>query len=163
VSSGSPAEGLPHALAIAEALESLLAATRSSRVTLRQKAGRSSHFPVTHEALAPGVESLRATPAPEFTDQPVVQALKLGRQVVHQNTTALSDDPELLQLLRRYGDVRAQIVTPILLEDELAAALSVHQLLRPRNWTRDEIEHCRGTARKIQKIIAEQEGRLGIS
>jgi hypothetical protein len=41
-------------MAICSVLRTLLEATRSSRVTLRQKTPTTLLFPVTHEVLAPG-------------------------------------------------------------------------------------------------------------
>jgi GAF domain-containing protein len=82
-----------------------------------------------------------------------VRDLKTGQQVVHHDTRLLFDDAELQQLLRLYGDVRAQVVTPILLRDELIAVVSVHQLDRARIWSQQEVTLCRAAADEIGRIV----------
>ncbi|RYF66827.1 MAG: GAF domain-containing protein [Comamonadaceae bacterium] len=41
-------------------------------------------------------------------------------------------------MLRHYGNMRAQIVTPLIAHSRLVGAVSVHDLCRTREWTSDE-------------------------
>ena len=66
-------------------LEALLTATGASRVTLRQDLPGDYAFPVTHEALADGVSSLRRERTVDLRTQPVVLELQKGRQVVQDD------------------------------------------------------------------------------
>jgi GAF domain-containing protein len=52
-------------------------------------------------------------------------------------------------MLKHYGDMRSQIVTPLFLEDSLAAVLSIHSLQELRTWTSEEIAMARSAARLI--------------
>src|SRR5262245_3919905 len=97
--------------AIGPILEELLATTGASRVTLRQDVPGGYAFPVTHEALAPGVASLRDERTIDLRTQPVVLELRQGRQVVQDDSRAAFDDPAYQRMLETYGGLGAQIVT----------------------------------------------------
>src|SRR5213082_1771644 len=92
-------------------LADLLARTGASRVTLRQDVTGEYAFPVTHEALAPGVGSLKAERTVDLRTQPVVLELQQGRQVVQDDSRAAFDDPAYQRMLETYGGLAAQIVT----------------------------------------------------
>ena len=116
-------------------LEALLTATGASRVTLRQDLPGDYAFPVTHEALADGVASLRGERTVDLRTQPVVLELQKGRQVVQDDCRTAHDDPAYQRMLEAYGGLAAQIVTPIFDGDRLRAVVSFHQLGQPRTWT----------------------------
>jgi GAF domain-containing protein len=56
-------------------------------------------------------------------------------------------------MLKHYGDLRAQIVTPLFREDSLAAVISVHFLKELRTWTREETALARSASRLIGLVI----------
>ena len=56
-------------------------------------------------------------------------------------------------MLKHYGDMRAQIVTPLFREDSLAAVLSIHELRDTRAWTREETALARSAARWLGLLI----------
>jgi GAF domain-containing protein len=120
-------------------LEELLAGTGASRVTLRQDVPGDYAFPVTHEALAPGVPSLREERTVDLRAQPVVLELRQGRQVVQDDCRHAFDDPAYQRMLETYGGLAAQIVTPVFRGGRLAAIVSLHQLGSPRRWTTEEV------------------------
>ncbi len=134
-------------------LDGLLAATGASRVTLRQDVGDEYAFPVTHEARAPGVRSLRDERTVDLRTQPVVRELERGRQVVHDDCRTAYDDPAFHAMLERYGGLAAQIVTPILADGRLRAMLSLHQLRTPRRWTREEIDLATQAAERVRELL----------
>ncbi len=134
-------------------LGDLLRALGASRVTLRQDLPGEYAFPVTHEALAPGVPSLVDERTVELRKQPVVRELMRGQQVVQPDCRAAFDEPAFQQMLDTYGGLAAQVVTPIILGDRLAAIVSLHQLGTPRAWTDAEVAACTGTADRVAQLL----------
>ena len=134
-------------------LEGLLRSTRASRVTLRRDAPGDYAFPVTDEVLADGVGSLREERSVDLRTQPVAVEVGRGRQVVQDDCAAAYNDPEFQRMLRAYGGLAAQIVTPVLVDGRVAAILSLHQLGEPRTWTESEIEQCRRAAARIGELL----------
>jgi len=134
-------------------LGDLLRALGASRVTLRQDLPGEYAFPVTHEALAPGVPSLVAERTVELRKQPVVRELMRGQQVVQPDCRAAFDEPAFQQMLETYGGLAAQVVTPIILGDRLAAIVSLHQLGTPRAWTDAEVAACTSTADSVAQLL----------
>ncbi len=134
-------------------LGDLLRALGASRVTLRQDLPGEYAFPVTHEALAPGVPSLVDERTVELRKQPVVKELMRGQQVVQPDCHAAFDEPAFQQMLETYGGLAAQVVTPIILGDRLAAIVSLHQLGTPRAWTDAEVAACTSTADSVAQLL----------
>ena len=130
-------------------VEDLLRETGASRVTLRRGEG----FPVTDEALAPGVPSIRDERRVDMKTQPVAIEVTAGRQVVQNDSAAAYSDPAFQRMLVLYGGLAAQIVTPVTRDGEVAAILSLHQLGRTRTWTEAEIEACRRAAEKASELL----------
>src|SRR5205807_9993609 len=123
-------------------LEDLLLAAGACRVTLRQDLPGEYAFPVTHEALAPGVPSLVDERTVDLRKQPVVRDLMRGHQVVQPDCRAAFDDPAFQRMLERYGGLAAPIVTPSILGDGLAPLVSFHPLGAPRSRTHDQAAAC---------------------
>jgi GAF domain-containing protein len=134
-------------------LEGLLAETAASRVTLRQDIPGGYDFPVTHEALAPGIASLRDERTVDLRTQPVVLELRQGRQVVQHDSRAAFDDPAYQRMLETYGGLAAQIVTPVFRGGRLVAIVSLHQLGSPRSWTGDEIAAATRAAGQVARLL----------
>ena len=138
---------------IDDILEGLLAATGASRVTLRQDMPGNYVFPVTHEALADGVNSLRGERTVDLRTQPVVLDLQKGRQVVQDDSRTAYEDPAYQRMLETYGGLAAQIVTPIFHGDHLRAVVSLHQLGLPRSWSDDEIAAATRAAERVRELL----------
>jgi GAF domain-containing protein len=134
-------------------LDGLLQATAASRVTLRQDLLGDYAFPVTYEALAPGVGSLRDERTVDLRGQPVVRELQRGRQVVQDDCRAAFDEPAFQRMLETYGGLAAQVVTPVYVHGLLTAIVSVHQLGEPREWTADEIAACSEAAERVGRLL----------
>jgi GAF domain-containing protein len=137
----------------AAVVERLLARTRASRVTLRQDLPGDYAFPVTHEARAPGVASLLEERTVDLRSQPVVVELARGHQVVQDDCGAAYDDEAFRRMRQTYGGLAAQIVTPILRNEQLVAIVSVHQLGVPRAWTREEVAAATLAAGEVEKLL----------
>ena len=134
-------------------LDELLTATRASRVTLRRDDLGEYAFPVVEEALAPGVGSLRDERTVDLRTQPVVRELAHGRQVVQDDCRVAFDDPAFHAMLKAYGGLAAQIVTPVLVGDKLEAIVSVHHLGAPRTWTEEEIAAATRAASRVGELL----------
>lgn len=138
---------------LAAVVERLLARTKASRVTLRQDLPGDYAFPVTHEALAPGAASLLEERTVDLRSQPVVAELARGRQVVQDDCGAANDNEAFHRMRRTYGGLAAQIVTPILRNEQLVAIVSVHQLGVPRVWTREEVAAASLAAEEMERLL----------
>ena len=134
-------------------LRSLLDGTGASRVTLREDVPGDDFFPVTQEVLRPGVASLRVERTVDLRTQPVVRELEQGRQVVQNDCRAAFADPAFQRMLETYGGLAAQIVTPVLVADELRAIVSVHQLGEPRMWIEQEIALATWAAAEVRQRL----------
>jgi len=138
---------------IDDVLQALLGSTGASRVTLREDVPGDYAFPVTHEALAPGVGSLREERTVDLRSQPVALEVAAGRQVVQDDCATAYDDPAFHAMRETYGGLAAQIVTPVLADGRVAGIVSLHQLGSPRHWTDEEIESCRAAAARTAELI----------
>ena len=131
----------------------LLAQTAASRVTLRQDVPGDYAFPVTHEALAPGVGSLREERTVDLRDQPVAREVASGRQVIQEDSASAYDSPAYQRMRAVYGGLAAQIVTPVLVGGRVRAIVSVHELRGRRRWSEAEIEACSAAAERIGGLL----------
>ena len=108
---------------------------------------------MTHEALAPGVGSLRDERTVDLRGQPVAREVSAGRQVVQNDSATAYDDPTFHRMREVYGGLAAQIVTPVLAGGGVAGIVSVHQLGSPRVWTAGEIAACHEAATRIGGLL----------
>ena len=138
---------------IDDVLRGLLEQTGASRVTLRQNLPGDYAFPVTHEALAPGVGSLRKERTIDLRNQPVAIEVGAGRQVVQPDCATAYDDPAFHRMRETYGGLAAQIVTPVMPDASLRGIVSLHQLGSPRIWTMEEIAECQATAARVGELL----------
>jgi GAF domain-containing protein len=110
-------------------------------------------FPVTDEALAPGVASLKEERTVDLRTQPVALEVQRRGQVVQDDCRAANDDPAFQQMLETYGGLAAQIVTAVVAEEGVAAIVSVHQLGSPRPWSEEEANACRRAAARVAELL----------
>jgi GAF domain-containing protein len=134
-------------------LQALLAETGASRVTLRRGVADDYPFPVSDEALAPGVASLKEERTVDLRTQPVVREVQRRGQVVQDDCRAAFDDPMFQQMLETYGGLAAQIVTAVVSEEGVAGIVSVHQLGSPRRWSKEEADACRQAAARLAELL----------
>lgn len=141
------------AVGFQDVVDELLAATGASRCTLRRDVP-GDYFPVTHEALAAGVPSIREERTTDLRRAPVVRKLlDTGRQVVQDDCASAFDDPAFRRMLDAYGGLAAQIVTPVFRDGELAAIVSLHQLGAPRVWSEDERALAAEAGERVQALL----------
>jgi GAF domain-containing protein len=140
--------------AIQAILDSLRHGLRVQRCTLRQNVNAAYAFPVTHESRADGVWSLRGDFTIDQSGQPVILKMLAERvQVVQNDTRSASTEPVFHTMLQHYGDMRAQMVTPLFREDSLAGAVSIHNLKELRTWTPEETALARSASRMLGLVI----------
>jgi GAF domain-containing protein len=135
--SASPPERADLRAAATQALlDHLRGALDVQRCTYRQPVQLAYAFPVTYESRAAGMRSLLGDLTIVQTGQPVIVTLLAARQqVVQEDCRVASPDPVFHQLLAHYGGLRAQIVTPFMVGDQLRGVLSVHEVRAARRWT----------------------------
>jgi GAF domain-containing protein len=138
---------------IDDVIRGLLDDTGASRVTLRQDLPGDYAFPVTHEALAPGVGSLMHERTVDLRSQPVALEIAAGRQVVQDDCATAYDDLAFHDMRETYGGLGAQIVTPVTANGAVVGIVSLHQLGSRRHWTDEEIEACRSTAVRVAELL----------
>jgi GAF domain-containing protein len=142
----------------AAALDAIVAALREQvgvdRCTLRlDLAGE--YFPVVHEALTPGTASLIGDRKVSLQGQPVVEAILGGaEQVVQPDCAVASEDPAFQAMLRHYGGLGAQIVTPVRDGGALLGIISLHHLGSPREWSEPELALPRAGADLVRRLVA---------
>jgi GAF domain-containing protein len=136
-----------------EVVDELLAATGASRCTLRQDVP-GDFFPITHEALGPGVPSIREERTTDLRRAPVVRELmETRRQVVQDDCANAFDDPGYQRMLAAYGGLAAQIVTPVFHNGRLTAIVSLHELGTPRRWTPDERALAAAAGERVRTLL----------
>jgi GAF domain-containing protein len=117
-------------------LDHLRVALDVQRCTYRQPVQPAYAFPVTYESRADGRRSLLGDFTIVQTGQPVIVTLLAERkQVVQEDCRVASTDPLFHKLLAHYGGLRAQMVTPFIVGEQLKGVLSVHELRAARRWT----------------------------
>lgn len=131
-------------------LDRLRDGMNSQRCTFRQPVEAAYQFPVTFESRASGVRPLLGDFSIVQTGQPVIVQLLANRaQVVQNDCSVASSEPKFHTMLAHYGGMRAQIVTPFIVGDELRGVLSVHELRHTRTWTEAERSLAADAARLI--------------
>jgi GAF domain-containing protein len=117
-------------------LDRLRVALDVQRCTFRQPVQDAYAFPVTFESRAEGMRSLLGDFTIVQTGQPVIVKLLAERkQVIQEDCRIASTDPLFPKMLVHYGGMRAQMVTPFIVDDQLKGVLSVHELRDVRAWT----------------------------
>jgi GAF domain-containing protein len=138
---------------VQDVLEDLRVELGADRVTLRRDVPGDYAFPVTDEATGADVGSLREERTVDLRTQPVVALLQQGTQVVQEDTRSAFDDPAFQRMLETYGGLAAQIVTPIFVDGQLTAIVSLHVLGEPRSWTDDDAAACAEAAERVRELL----------
>jgi hypothetical protein len=101
-------------------LDELRQALDVQRCTYRRPVLSAYAFPVVFESRAEGINSLLGDFTIIRTGQPVINLLLSKRaQAVQDDCSTASSDPVFHTMLAHYGGMRAQIVTPFIVGDEL--------------------------------------------
>jgi GAF domain-containing protein len=145
---------------LADLMERLRADLALSRATLRLDVtvpGR-EEFPMTHEALAPGVDSVAGKVVPADGHPTVERILRDRTWLVVDDCVGLGrrdsdfDRPVYWSMLETYGGLAAFIAAPLFEEDRLVAILSLHHLGSPRVWSGDERDVVSGALEQIDGL-----------
>ena len=131
-----------------EIVEKLLADTGASRTTIRLDRP-DAVFPVVAEATAPGINSIAGATSIDLKAAPTFVFLAKEKRPLIQSDLLDTDVPAPPQLIELYG-ARAQMLAPILRDDELVGILSVHYAPGTREWTPDDVAALEQAAEQIQ-------------
>ena len=131
-----PAAETLRSAGIQAVLDRLRAALDAQRCTFRQPVEEAYAFPVTFESRDGNQRSLLGDFTIVQTGQPVIVKLLADRaQVIQEDCRTASQDPLFHNMLAHYDGMRAQMVTPFIVGDQLKGVLSVHELRAVRVWT----------------------------
>lgn len=141
----------------AAALEAIVASLRAEvgvdRCTLRLDVS-GEYFPVVHESRSAKALTLIGDREVSLRGQPVVEAILSGvAQVVQPDTATASEDPAFQAMLRHYGGLGAQIVTPVRDHESLLGIISLHHLGGPREWSQREKDAAFDAAELVRRLV----------
>jgi maleate isomerase len=131
-----------------EIVENLLADVGASRVTIRLDRP-DAVFPVVAEATAPGINSIAGATSIDLKAAPTFIFLAEQKRPLIQSDLLNTDVPPPPALIELYG-ARAQMVTPILRDDEMVGMVSVHYAPGVRDWTPEEIAAIEQAAEQVR-------------
>lgn len=104
---------------------------------------------ISNEAVAPGwVRALGDKIEDACIGDTLIQAYKQGRVVPTNNVFEAGFHPDHLQLMERL-QVKANLVTPILKDEQLFGLLIAHHCNSPHNWQSSEIEFLKKLAIQV--------------
>jgi GAF domain-containing protein len=143
----------------AAALDAIVSELRETvavdRCTLRLEVA-GEFFPVVHESRTTRAGTLVGDREIPLQGQPVVEALLSGvEQVVQADSAAASADPAFQRMLRHYGGLGAQIVTPVREGERLLGIISLHHLEGTRAWSEPELALARAGAELVARLIGD--------
>lgn len=158
--------------ALAVLMEDLRRQVRLSRATLRLKVPGDQPLPMTHEALAPGVTSIKGRVV-QASGSPTVQRMMTDHAWVivsdcerQPGFDPLFDDPGYREMVRDYGGLGAFVAAPLFEEEQLVGILSLHHLGSPRYWTaqdRTTISAALERVRELRpRLVLERRLRQGL-
>jgi len=129
-------------------VEKLLADVGASRTTIRLDRP-DAVFPVVAEATAPGINSIAGATSIDLKAAPTFIFLAEQKRPLIQSDLLNTDVPAPAALIELYG-ARAQMVAPILRDDELVGMVSVHYAPGVRDWTQEEIAAIEQAAEQVR-------------
>ena len=143
----------------AAALEAIISSVRAQvgvdRCTLRLEVP-GEYFPVVHESRTPDARTLIGDREVPLQGQPVVETILSGvDQVVQPDTATASEDPAFRTMLRHYGGLGAQIVTPVRDHGRLLGIISLHHLGGPREWSKAEKDAAFDAVELVRRLVAD--------
>jgi len=131
-----------------EIVEKLLADVGASRTTIRLDRP-DAVFPVVAEATAPGINSIADATSIDLKAAATFIFLAEQKRTLIQSDLLNTDVPAPQALLDLYG-ARAQMVAPILRDDELVGMVSVHYAPGVRDWTQENIAAIEQAAEQVR-------------
>jgi maleate isomerase len=127
--------------------------TGASRTTVRGRAG-DDPVALLAESLAPGVESMReGQQAAAIVAAPTYVVLSRTRTILVQDDCRGEGPRPPRSLIERYH-VYAQMLAPVLDDDEMIGTISVHQQDTPRHWTRADVDALEQVTAEAAAILS---------
>ncbi|HEY9829452.1 MAG TPA: GAF domain-containing protein, partial [Stenomitos sp.] len=107
------------------------------------------------EAVVPGWSTvLGQVFEPEVFPQEYHQLYASGRILAIKNVENAEMSPCMVEFLQQFG-VKAKLVVPIILKEELWGLLVAHQCARPRQWLRGEIDLLQQLADQVSIALSQ--------
>jgi maleate isomerase len=146
----------PVLTALEQTMATLLQATGASRTTVRiDIPAHNCHMDtVCAEAMAPGIVPLKLNSSMNQRSLPTVKWLEANRDLLIQSDCANHAVKPPKALTAVYG-VKAQMLAPLMAQDELIGFVSLHYVPSTRVWSEGEIATLRSAATQVNRILAE--------
>jgi maleate isomerase len=138
-------------------VQELREAVAASRTTLRLDTP-GKDFPVVAEARAEGVPSIAAEVSISQRGAATAQRLFETRKPLIQSDCANADPPPPKELLSVYG-VQAQMLGPIVRDEDVVGWLSVHYMPSPREWGEDDVAALEQAVGRVEAELDKRENR----
>ncbi|PMR78784.1 GAF domain-containing protein [Billgrantia endophytica] len=135
-------------------LNRLLKETKASRTTLRIDLPQAA-FHVDDpagEALEPGIKPLSGETALDQRKLDTVGWLERHREILIQ-ASCLNVSPAPPQALMDIYGVKAQMLGPVIRDEELVGWVSVHENNATREWTPEEVGYLKQAVQEIHEIL----------
>ncbi|MEW9584388.1 GAF domain-containing protein [Paraburkholderia sp. DGU8] len=146
----------PVLTALEQTMATLLQATGASRTTVRiDIPAHNCHLDtVCAEAMAPGIVPLKLNSSMNQRSLPTVKWLEANRDLLIQSDCENHAVKPPKALTAVYG-VKAQMLAPLMAQDELFGFVSLHYVPSTRVWSEGEIATLRSAATQVNRILAE--------
>jgi GAF domain-containing protein len=144
--------------ALQRVAEQLLIESGGSRVTLRLDLP-GEDFPVVAEAVTHGARQIKGDRSVgNLRGAATVQYLDRERKSLIQEDLRVADPPVPKELIDVYG-AQAQMLAPIIRNDQLVGIVSVHYVRGPRQWTDQEVDKLGQAQSKVMQILSDEDNR----
>jgi maleate isomerase len=135
-------------------MNDLLKDTSASRTTIRiDIPDKNCHVDmVAAEAVAPGIPGLKVDSSLNQWSLATVQWLEANKQILVQDDCQNAPVPPPKALMNVYG-VKAQMLYPLIWQDEVLGWVSVHYIPSVRHWTEADIEAIGAASNRVKKVL----------
>jgi maleate isomerase len=142
--------------ALEKTMATLLQSTAASRTTLRLDIPEHNcHVDtVCAEAVAPGIAQLKLNSSLNQRSLATVQWLEANRELLIQNDCANAAVKPPQALMGIYG-VKAQMLAPLMAQDQVFGWLSVHYVVGTRTWNERDIAALQSAAAQVSRVLQE--------
>jgi maleate isomerase len=149
------APGVPRG-PLQDVVDHLLATLAASRTTVRLDvpAWQMGVDEAAAEAVAPDVRPIRLDRTLDQRSLATVRFLDEHRRVLVQDDCRNADPAPPAELIAVYG-VAAQMLAPIVLDDELVGWVSAHQTGSPRHWEPADEAVIRAAAERVRQLLVQ--------
>lgn len=147
----------PVMAALEKTMATLLQSTAASRTTLRiDIPEHNCHVDtVCAEAVASGIAELKLNSSLNQRSTATAQWLEANRKLLIQNDSANAAVKSPQALMNVYG-VKAQMLAPLIAQEQLLGWISVHYVPSTRVWSEGDIAALQGAVARVTSVLREK-------